>query len=238
MSKPWKISIYSDGADLSKMKESYASGLVDGFTTNPSLMKAGGVTDYLSFAKDVLTAFPKVPISFEVFGDDAETMKKEALILKDLGDQVFVKIPIIDTKGNSMAPLIKELSELEIKLNVTAITTTEQVRNAVDAFKVGTTNIVSIFVGRLNDVGMDTDAFVKESRAICDSKPGSLLLWASTREVYNIVQADRLGCDIITVPPQIISKLKNLGKSAEEISLDTVKAFQKDISELDFSILD
>ncbi len=238
MSKPWKISIYSDGADLSKMKESYASGLVDGFTTNPSLMKADGVTDYLSFAKDVLVAFPKAPISFEVFGDDAETMKKEALILKDLGDQVFVKIPIIDTKGNSMAPLIKELSELEIKLNVTAITTTEQVRNAVDAFKVGTTNIVSIFVGRLNDVGMDTDAFVKESRAICDSKPGSLLLWASTREVYNIVQADRLGCDIITVPPQIISKLKNLGKSAEEISLDTVKAFQKDISELGFSILD
>lgn len=238
MNKPWAISIYSDGADLGKMKESYASGFVDGFTTNPSLMKAGGVTDYLSFAKEVLTAFPEAPISFEVFGDDAETMKKEALILKDLGEHVFVKIPVIDTKGNSMAPLIKELSELGIKLNVTAITTPDQVRDAVDAFKEGTTNIVSIFVGRLNDVGTDTDDFVRESREICDTKPGSLLLWASTREVYNIVQADHLGCDIITVPPQIIGKLKNLGKSAGEISLDTVKAFQKDISELGFSILD
>lgn len=231
------IDVYSDGADLDKMKKSYASGYIKGFTTNPSLMKAGGVTDYLDFAKQALTAFPDMPISFEVFGDDLETMKKEALVLNELGENVFVKIPVINTNGESMALLIKELSSLGIRLNVTAITTEEQVQDSVTAFSEGTTNIVSIFVGRLNDAGIDTTTFVQRSRDICDQKAGSLLLWASTREVYNIFEAERLGCDIITVPPTIIEKLEGIGKTAEEISLDTVKTFQKDISELGYSIL-
>lgn len=231
------IDIYSDGADLDKMKKSYTSGYIKGFTTNPSLMKAGGVTDYLDFAKQALTAFPDMPISFEVFGDDLETMKKEALVLNELGENVFVKIPVINTNGESMALLIKELSSLGIRLNVTAITTEAQVQDSVAAFSEGTTNIVSIFVGRLNDAGIDTTTFVQRSRDICDQKAGSLLLWASTREVYNIFEAERLGCGIITVPPAIIEKLEGIGKTAEEISLDTVKTFQKDISELGYSIL-
>ncbi|MBL1226731.1 transaldolase [Enterococcus sp. BWR-S5] len=233
----FNIDIYSDGAELNKMKNSYTSGYINGFTTNPSLMKAGGVTNYLEFAKQALAAFPDMPISFEVFGDDPETMKKEALVLNELGEHVFVKIPVINSEGESMASLIQELSRLGLKLNITAITTEEQVQTTVNAFSEGTTNIVSIFVGRLNDAGIDTTTFVQRSREICNQKKGSLLLWASTREVYNICEAERLGCDIITVPPAIIEKLGGVGKSAEEISLDTVKTFQKDISELGYSIL-
>lgn len=143
----------------------------------------------------------------------------------------------MNTAGESSGPLIKELSEAGVQLNITAITTTAQVKDAVENFAANTINLVSIFVGRLNDVGIDTTAFVKESRKLCDTKPGSLLLWASTREVWNIFEAEKQGCDIITVPPGIIDKLAKLGTTAEEVALDTVKTFQKDIDDLGFSIL-
>ncbi|MGM0238996.1 transaldolase [Enterococcus sp. AZ103] len=237
MTNPFKITIYSDGAQLEKMKASLATGFVSGFTTNPSLMKAAGITDYWAFAKEAVATFPDSPLSFEVFADDSATMKKEALKLTELGENVFVKIPVLNTAGESSGPLIKELSEAGVQLNITAITTTAQVKDAVENFAANTTNLVSIFVGRLNDVGIDTTAFVKESRKLCDTKPGSLLLWASTREVWNIFEAEKQGCDIITVPPGIIDKLAKLGTTAEEVALDTVKTFQKDIDDLGFSIL-
>ncbi|MFD2728914.1 transaldolase [Enterococcus camelliae] len=237
-SRNWfsNISIFSDGADLKKMKQSYETGLVNGFTTNPSLMKKAGVTDYLKFAKEAVDIFPNLSISFEVFGDDVNDIKREAHILTNLGRNVFVKIPIISIHGTSNAKIIEELSSEEIKLNITAVTTISQVEEAVDSFGLNTENYVSIFVGRLNDVGIETGEFVKQSKKICEKKKNTKLLWASTRELYNIKQAKELGCDIITVPPELIDKLNTNEKSAISVSLDTVRGFQKDIESLGFSI--
>lgn len=238
MSKQFNIDIYSDGADIKDMKEVNKYGFVDGFTTNPSLMKKAGVKDYLTFAKQVVNEFPNLPISFEVFSNDFETMEKEAQIIHSLGKNVFVKIPIITVDGQSTAPLIKKLSNQGIFVNVTAIATVSQVKTAVEAFAKGTTNLVSIFVGRVADAGMDTTNFVNESVTICKKVPEAKLLWASTREVSNVYQAAKAGVDIITVPPVILGKLRKVGKTAEQVSLSTVEGFAKDISSLGFSILD
>lgn len=238
MAKKFNIDIYSDGADIQDMEKVIDYGFIDGFTTNPSLMKKAGVKDYLSFAKEVVATFPDLPISFEVFSNDFETMEKEAKIIHSLGSNVFVKIPVITVDGQSTAPLIKRLSDQGIFVNVTAIATVEQVQAAVEAFHEGTTNLVSIFVGRVADAGLDPTDFVKESVAICQKVPAAKLLWASTREVANVYQAAQAGVDIITVPPAILTKLQNVGKTAAEVSLATVKGFEKDISSLGFSILD
>lgn len=235
--KDFKIKIYSDGANIDDMRHDAQYDFVSGFTTNPSLMKAAGVTDYLTFAKQVVSELGDYDISFEVFGQDDDTMLKEAEILTKLGDKVFVKIPIITTDGKSTAPLIKKLSAADVALNVTAITTLDQVKEASEAFKPGSRNIVSVFAGRVADTGADPIPLMKESLAITQQYSGTELLWASTREVFNIVEAERLGVDIITVPPTILKKLESFGKSAQDVSLDTVKGFEKDIQASGLSIL-
>ncbi|WP_332237281.1 transaldolase [Sporolactobacillus sp. KGMB 08714] len=233
----FKIQIYSDGADIADMREVAKNDFVSGFTTNPSLMKRAGITDYLTFAKQVVAEFPDYSISFEVFSNSQAAMLKEAELLHSLGKNVYVKIPIITTDGKSTAPLIHKLSDKGISINVTAIATIAQVKETVAAFAPGTKNIVSIFVGRVADTGVDPTEFVQQSVSIVKEHPEANLLWASTREVLNIFQAQRLGVDIITVPPTIIKKLTNVGKSAQQVSLETVLGFEKDIKASGLKIL-
>lgn len=231
------VAIYADGADIEQMKETYKGGKVTGFTTNPSLMKKAGITNYISFAKEVVEEFPDVPISFEVFADDFETMKKEAEKIASFGENVFVKIPVMNSKGKSSVPLIKELSAQGIKLNVTAIFTVKQVTEVVEALSEGIENIVSVFAGRIADTGIDPIDIMKESAAICHSKSGAKLLWASPREVLNIIQADEVGADIITCTPDLIKKLDGLGKDLEQFSKETVQMFLDDSTALGYSVL-
>lgn len=231
------VKIYSDGAEIDKMKQVYNDGLVAGFTTNPSLMKQAGITDYVGFAKEAVKEIPDRSISFEVFADDFETMEKEAEKIASFGDNVAIKIPIMNSLGESSIPLIKKLSARGHTLNITALMTVEQVREAVEALTPGTKNIISVFAGRVADTGIDPTELVKESVAICHEKSGTELLWASTREVLNIFQADKLGADIITVPPSIIKKLEGVGKDPLALSQETVKIFNQDIQSLGFTIL-
>ena len=232
-----RVTVYADGADIEGMKEEYRKGFVKGFTTNPTLMKKAGVKDYISFAKEALKEIPDLPLSLEVFADDFDTMEKEARVISALSENVFVKIPITNSKGESSIPLIKKLSEDGIRLNVTAMLTIPQVKDAVAAFKDGTENIVSVFAGRILDTGVDAVPVMKEVTQICKTKPGTLSLWASCREVYNIIQADQCGTDIITVTNDILKKLPNLGKDLTKLSLETVQMFVNDGKSLGFSIL-
>lgn len=232
-----KTKIYSDGAVLADMIDSLNSGRVTGFTTNPSLMKKAGITDYVEFAKEVLQEITEYPVSFEVFSDDLETMEKEADKIAALGQNVYVKIPVTTSNGTPTAPLLKKLSSKGVKLNVTAIFTVEQVQEVVDHLTDGVASIVSVFAGRIADTGVDPMPIMKEALAICQTKEGCELLWASPREVLNIYQANELGVDIITCTPAIIKKLSLSGKDLNEYSLETVKTFCKDSQELGFSIL-
>ena len=232
-----RVTVYADGADIEGMKEEYRKGFVKGFTTNPTLMKKAGVKDYIRFAKEALKEIPDLPLSLEVFADDFDTMEKEARVISALSENVFVKIPITNSKGESSIPLIKKLSEDGIRLNVTAMLTIPQVKDAVAAFKDGTENIVSVFAGRILDTGVDAVPVMKEVAQICKTKPGTLSLWASCREVYNIIQADQCGTDIITVTNDILKKLPNLGKDLTKLSLETVQMFVNDGKSLGFSIL-
>ena len=232
-----RITLYADGADIEGMKEEYKKGYVKGFTTNPTLMKKAGVTDYVTFAKEAVKEIPDLPLSFEVFADDFDTMEQEAKVIAALGDNVNVKIPITNSRGESSIPLIKKLSAAGLKLNVTAILTLDQVRETVDAFCPGTQNIVSVFAGRIMDTGVDAVPIMQEAAKLCKAKPGTLSLWASCREVYNIVQADACGTDIITVTNNLLAKLPNLGKDLAQLSLETVQMFASDSKALGFSIL-
>lgn len=232
-----QVKIFADGALLEDMLAVYHKGIVRGFTTNPSLMKKAGVTDYKAFAREVLRHIPDDPVSFEVFADDFPTMEKEAEALAALGENVYVKVPVTNTKGESTAPLIEKLSARGCKLNVTAIFTLEQVRTVVDALHADTPAIVSVFAGRIADAGADAVALMRDAAKICAVKPQAELLWASCREFYNIIEAERCGCKIITVPNSILDKAGNYGKDLEAYSLETVRGFYKDASGLGFSIL-
>ena len=232
-----KVKIYADGAKLEDMLAAYRSGTVQGFTTNPSLMKKAGVTDYKAFAKEVLSEISDASVSFEVFTDELDTMEKEADILSALGKNVFVKIPITNTKGESTVPLIRKLSKKGYQLNITAIFTIEQVEAVVDALDADTASIVSVFAGRIADTGRDAGEIMRKAAEICKRKPKAELLWASCRELYNIYEADKCGCDIITVPNSILAKINNVGKDLKEYSLESVQGFFKDASGLGFSIL-
>lgn len=233
----YKVKIYADGADINQMLEAYENGVASGFTTNPTLMKQAGVTDYNEFAQAVVKAIPDLSVSFEVFGDDFETMKLEAAKIASYGENVFVKIPITNTKGESSLPLIKELSDAGVNLNVTAILTIEQVKDTVAALNPNAKSIVSVFAGRVADTGRCPMELMRESAEICHSKENVELLWASTREVLNIAQADEVGADIITVPNGILAKLPMLNKDLLELSLDTVKMFNNDIKSLGYKII-
>lgn len=230
------IDIYADGAVISEMVEAKKNG-IKGFTTNPSLMKKAGLTDYMGFAQDALEKVSGLPISFEVFSDDFATMKKEAEKISSLGKNVFVKIPITNTKGESSAPLIKELSDEGISVNVTAILTIEQVKEVLPSFKEGSNNIVSIFAGRVADTGVDPIPLMKEAVELVKENGNAKLLWASCREVLNIKQAADLGVDIITVTTPVLNKLHMVGEDAKELSLETVRGFNSDVKDLGFSIL-
>ncbi|MBR2529626.1 MAG: transaldolase [Lachnospiraceae bacterium] len=230
------ITIYADGADIEAMKAEYSKGYVKGFTTNPTLMKKAGVKDYVTFAKECVKQIPDLPLSLEVFADDFEGMEEEARIICGLGKNVFVKIPITNSNGESSIPLIRKLSAEGLKLNVTAILTMDQIKETTEAFSSGTENIVSVFAGRIMDTGVDAVPMMKEAKQIVSKKPGTLLLWASCREVYNIIQAQEAGVDIITVTNAILAKLPNLGKDLGQLSLETVQMFVNDGKSLGFSI--
>lgn len=238
MSKALSIKVFSDGAVLETMLHDLNSGLVTGFTTNPSLMKKAGITSYIGFAKDVLKEITDYPVSFEVFADDLEGMEQEARRIAALGDNVYVKIPVTNSKGESTAPLIDRLTAEGIKVNVTAIFTVEQVREVVDVLKSGTPAVVSVFAGRIADTGVDPMPIMQEALAICREKEGVELLWASPRETFNIYQADSLGVDIITCTSDLIKKLELKDKDLTEYSLETVQMFLRDSSSLGFTILE
>ncbi|HEX7807173.1 MAG TPA: transaldolase [Thermoanaerobaculia bacterium] len=231
-----EIAIYADGADVRDMVAARDAGLVKGFTTNPTLMRKVGITDYQAFAKEALAATGGMPISFEVFADEFDEMERQAKLIATWGDAVFVKIPITNTKGESSIPLIRTLSAAGVKLNVTAILTLDQVREVVDALDANVPAIVSVFAGRIADTGRDPVPLMREAAQICSAKPKAELLWASPRELLNIFQADEVGCKIITVTNDILKKLSMVGKSLDELSLDTVKMFYNDASAAGFKL--
>lgn len=235
--KQLNVQVFADGADINQMKQAYQNKEVDGFTTNPSLMAKAGVKDYTQFAKEVVEAIPDASVSFEVFGDDLETMEKEAEIIQQFGENIFVKIPIVNTKGESMLPLIEKLSAKGVKLNVTAVYTIEQVKAITDAVTEGVETYVSVFAGRIADTGVDPLPLMKESVEVTHSKQGVQLLWASCRELFNVIQADEIGADIITCPGDVVKKISNIGRDIDELSVDTVKGFAKDIQSSGLSIL-
>lgn len=231
-----KIKIFLDSADLKEIEQN--KHLIIGCTCNPTLMRKAGVRDYKEFAKQVLKMIPDMPISFEVFSDDLDTMKKEAKIISGWGENVYVKIPVTNTLRISTAPIIKELSSEGIKVNVTAILTTSQVQDAMKALDKNTPSIISVFVGRIADTGRDPIKDMRFNAVIVKRKPNIELLWASTRELLNIIQAQECGCHIITVTNDILKKLPMLGKDLNELSLETVKMFREDAEKSGYKILD
>ena len=226
--KQLKIKIYADGADLSGMKEMYQKSYIQGFTTNPTLMRKAGVQNYEVFCKQVLEEIPDRPISLEVFSDDINDMASQARKISQWGPNVYVKIPITNTKGTPTIEIIKELSSEGIKLNVTAILTLDQVRGVAESLSEKTPAIVSVFGGRIADTGCDPIPLMQESLQILKTRPLAELLWASPREVLNVVQADEIGCHIITMTNDILKKLVLIGMPLSEMSLNTVKMFYED----------
>lgn len=231
-----KIKIFADGADLTTMKEQAKNPLISGFTTNPSLVKAAGITDYKAYALSVFEAIANKPISFEVFADDLPTMEAQAREIATWSPHVNVKIPVTNTKGESLAPVISRLSAAGVALNITALYTVDQVKEITDAVAAETPSILSVFAGRLGDTGHDPEPVMREAVEVVAAKPKAELLWASTREVFNVIQADRMGCHIITAPDGVIAKLSGLGKDPLQNSLDTVKAFYADATAAGFDI--
>ncbi|WP_221913590.1 transaldolase [Streptococcus halichoeri] len=238
MNNPLTIKVFSDGAVLDTMLKDLDTGLVTGFTTNPSLMKKAGISSYLGFAQEVLSHIKDYPVSFEVFADDIIGMRQEAKRIAELGDNVYVKIPVVNSKGQSTASLIKELSEQGIKLNVTAIFTLDQVREVVEHLTAGVPAFVSVFAGRIADTGVDPMPLMAEAVQICHQKAAIALLWASPRETFNIYQANQLGVDVITCTSDLIARLSLRGKDLEHYSLETVQAFLADSKSLGFKILE
>jgi len=234
--KELEVKIFADGADINDMKKAYKEGVVKGFTTNPTLMKKAGVADYERFAKDVLSEITDLPISFEVFSDDFDSMEREAMKIAGWGKNVNIKIPITNTKGESSIALIKKLSSAGLFLNVTAILTVAQVKAVAEAISPSSQTIVSVFAGRIADTGRDPKPYMIESAKILASNKNAYLLWASSRELLNIIEAEECGCKIVTVTPDILRKLPMIGKDLTELSLDTVKMFYKDAQSAGYKI--
>ena len=209
---------------------------VDGFTTNPTLMAKAGVEDYLGFAKNVLSKVKQKSISFEVFSDDLDEMYQQAIILRDLGENVSVKIPVTNTKSVPTYSLIKRLSNENVKLNVTAVFTKSQIQNIFNALNPEVNSIISIFSGRIANAGIDPEPIVKFAVDLCSGHEKIEILWASPREVFNLVQAERCGCHIITMTPNLIKLTKDLGKDLDQYSLETVKMFYDDAVKSGFEL--
>ena len=231
------VKIFADGADLESMISLYRNPLIKGLTTNPTLMRKAGILDYESFAKDALAFIKDKPISFEVFSDEFSEMKRQALKIRDWQQNVYVKIPITNSRSQSSIPLIKELAREKVQLNVTAILTLKQVRDVAVALHPDVPAVVSVFAGRIADTGKDPEAIMRASKELLADLPEAELLWASVREVLNIIQADDCGCDIVTVPHDILNKaLKLVGMDLEALSLDTVKMFAQDAEKAGFNL--
>lgn len=231
-----KIKIFADGADYESMMALYAESYIKGFTTNPTLMRKAGITDYEAFGRKILDAIPDRPISLEVFADDFESMEKQARLIAGWGKNVNVKIPVTNTKGEFSGALIERLSGDGIALNVTAILSLRQVEHVAEALDPRTPAIVSVFAGRVADTGVDPVPLMTEALGVLKSRPNAELLWASPRELLNIFQADQIGTHIITVTHDLLKKLANVGYDLEAFSLDTVKMFYNDALASNFSI--
>ncbi len=233
---PLKVALYADGANKEHMLKRYQEGLVQGFTTNPTLMAKAGIKDYAIFAKDVLKTIKDLPISFEVFSDEFEEMERQATEINSWGPNVNVKIPITNTKNESSLKLIRRLFELKMKLNITAIFTKEQLKGIREIIQPEDNAIISIFAGRIADTGIDPIPIMREAVQAFSPYPGSKILWASPREALNIYQADDCGCHIITMTDEQLSKVSLRGKSLAEYSLETVKMFYKDATAAGFQL--
>ena len=230
------VKIFADGADLDAILALAADQRISGFTTNPTLMWKAGLTDYEEFAKRLLERITTHPISFEVFADDADEMRRQAMKIAEWGDNVYVKIPVSTTTGESMAPLVRELSEAGVKVNVTALFTTAQVELITKAVKDGAPSYISVFAGRIADAGIDPLPIMARSVDIMVAAPRAELIWASPREVLNLVQADHVGCHIITMTHDLLKKLDCLGKNLEQYSLETVRMFHGDAVAAGFTL--
>ncbi|MBM3557966.1 MAG: transaldolase [Alphaproteobacteria bacterium] len=234
--KDLKIKLFQDGAEIAAMRKAYGEGMVKGFTTNPTLMRKAGISDYAAFAKEAIAAIPDLPISFEVFSDDFAGMEREARLIASWGGDTYVKVPITDTKGNSTVPLIRKLAASGISLNVTAILTVEQVKAVAAALDPKVRSIVSVFAGRIADTGVDPVPLMEECRRVLAPNARAELLWASPRELLNVFQAEDCGCHIITATPDVLAKLALVGKDLTAYSLETVRMFFKDATAAGYKI--
>ncbi len=231
-----RVKIFADGADLAGILEMYAKPYIAGFTTNPTLMRKAGVANYRAFALDLLQSIRDRPISFEVFSDEFADMERQAHEIASWGDNVYVKIPITNTQHESAQALIRRLSAAGIKLNVTALLTVAQVQDTVENVAGGVPCFISVFAGRIADTGRDPLPIMRAALDVMQPAPHAQLLWASSREVLNIFQADSIGCHIITVTNDILKKLAMVGKDLDELSLETVRMFYNDARRADYSL--
>jgi transaldolase len=232
-----KVQIYADGADKAGILDLYAKPYIKGLTTNPTLMKKAGIKDYEAFSKDILQTVTAKPISLEVFSDEFSEMRRQGLKIASWGSNVYVKIPITNSRGESSIPLIRELAQSGVKLNVTALLTLKQVAEVAAALNPAVPSVVSVFAGRIADTGRDPMPIMRASKALLVNQPKAELLWASVREVLNIIQADESGCEIVTVPHDILGKAaKMLDNDLTALSLDTVKMFASDALSAGFTL--
>jgi transaldolase len=231
-----KVKIFADGADRGGMTELYRHPLIKGFTTNPTLMRAAGITDYEAFARDILKTIPDRPISLEVFSDDFSEMETQARRIASWGENVYVKIPVTNTQGESSLPLVRTLAKAGVKQNVTALMTLPQVRDVAAALGSGPSACVSVFAGRIADTGRDPIPIMAAAVQLLATYPQLELIWASPRELLNIFHADQVGCQIITVTHDVLKKLSLVGKDLGEYSLDTVKMFRSDAVKAGFRL--
>jgi transaldolase len=223
-----KTKIFADGADANDIVELSKNPLIQGFTTNPTLMRAAGVAEYETFARDLLAKLPAQPVSFEVFADEFSEMERQARLITTWADNVYVKIPVTNTRRESSAALIRRLAGEGIKLNVTALLTLEQVRTVGAALAGGPPSFVSVFAGRIADTGRDPVPMMRRAVEILESRPQRQLIWASPRELLNLFQADQVGCHVVTMTPELLRKLPLVGRDLDTYSLDTVKMFHDD----------
>ena len=231
-----KTEIYCDSADLKTIRKLSNNSLVSGFTTNPSLMRLAGARNYKNYSLKLLKACKGKPISLEVFGDTPKQMLEQAKIINSWGQNVYVKIPVVNSRGFFSGKVINTLSKKRIKLNITAVYTVKQVKKIIKSINKNSKTIISIFSGRMSDVGKDPIPIIKESVRLTKKKRNVKILWASTREAYNYLQAKNCGCQIITMPSAIVEKISKFGKTYQELTLDTVKKFLKDSKDSNFKI--
>ncbi len=231
-----KIKIFADGATKGDILALYRKPYIKGFTTNPTLMRKAGITDYRAFARELVAAIPDRPVSFEVFSDEFDEMEEQALEIRTWGSQVYVKIPVTNTRGETACPLVRRLSQAGVKLNVTALMTLAQVRQAAEALAGGAPSYISVFAGRIADTGRDPIPLMAAAVRMLEDLPNAELIWASPRELLNLFHADSVGCHIITVTNDILKKLDVVGKDLDEFSLDTVKMFRRDAVEAGFRL--